>query len=43
MAKIKKIQENGTTVYPVTISKAVKNIRTGKTLDEIIFSFARYL
>ena len=36
MAKIKKIQEQGQTIYPATITNAVKDPETGKTLPEIL-------
>lgn len=36
MAKIKKIQESGTTIYPATITNAVKDPETGKTIPEIL-------
>ena len=34
MAKIKKIKENGVTIYPATIMQAVKDPNTGQRLDE---------
>lgn len=36
MAKIKKIQEGGATIYPATITNAVKDPETGKTLPELL-------
>lgn len=36
MAKIKKIQEQGQTIYPATITNAVKDPETGKTLPELL-------
>lgn len=36
MAKIKKIQESGATIYPATITNAVKDPETGKTLPKIL-------
>lgn len=34
MAKIKKIQENGVTIYPATITNAIKDPKNGKNLGE---------
>ena len=36
MAKIKKIKEQGSVIYPATITKAVKDVETGETLDETL-------
>lgn len=36
MAKIKKLQEGGATIYPATITNAVKDPTTGKTLTELL-------
>ena len=36
MAKIKKLQEGGVTIYPATITNAVKDPTTGKTLPELL-------
>lgn len=35
MAKIKKIQEQGRTIYPATITQAIKDGESGKGLDDI--------
>lgn len=36
MAKIKKIQESGETIYPATITNAIKDVESGSTLAEIL-------
>lgn len=36
MAKIKKIQESGETIYPATITQAIKDAETGELLNEIM-------
>lgn len=36
MAKIKKLQESGETIYPATITNAIKDPETGKALPEML-------